>query len=72
MAASNYATGELLDRFGISPRSVTIGIGIFFILPGVAWFLTKRWWDKEKYERAGDLKQNELCRELPVVQTTAE
>jgi predicted MFS family arabinose efflux permease len=48
MAASNYATGELLDRFRISPRIVTVGIGIFFLLPGVAWFLTQRWWDREK------------------------
>ena len=46
MAASNYATGELLDRFGYSPRVVTIGMGIFFVLPGVAWFLTQRWWDR--------------------------
>ena len=48
MAASNYATGELLDRFGVSPRLVTIGIGVFFTLPGVAWFLTQRWWDREE------------------------
>jgi predicted MFS family arabinose efflux permease len=47
MAASNYVTGELLDRFGVSPRWVTIGIGVFFTLPGVAWFLTQRWWDRE-------------------------
>jgi hypothetical protein len=47
MAASNYVTGEMLDRFGFSPRLVTIGMGIFFILPGVAWFLTQRWWDRE-------------------------
>ncbi len=47
MAASNYVTGELLDRFGFSPRVVTIGMGIFFVLPGVAWFLTQRWWDRE-------------------------
>src|SRR5688500_5969391 len=47
MAASNYATGEMLDRFGYSPRLVTIGMGIFFVLPGVAWFLTQRWWDRE-------------------------
>jgi MFS family permease len=46
MAASNYAAGELLDRFGYSPRVVTIGMGIFFVLPGVAWFLTQRWWDR--------------------------
>ena len=48
MAASNYITGELLDRFQISPRIVTVGIGIFFIIPGFAWFLTQRWWDREK------------------------
>ena len=48
MAASNYVTGELLDRFQISPRIVTVGIGIFFLLPGVVWFLTQRWWDREK------------------------
>ncbi|HEY9503868.1 MAG TPA: MFS transporter [Pyrinomonadaceae bacterium] len=45
MAASNYATGESLDRFLYSPRTVTTAIGIFFLLPGVAWFLTRRWWD---------------------------
>ena len=48
MAASNYATGELLDRFQISPRIVTIGIGMFFLMPGFAWFITKRWCDREK------------------------
>jgi len=48
MAASNYVTGELLDRFQISPRIVTVGIGIFFLIPGVAWFLTQRWWDREE------------------------
>ena len=48
MAASNYATGELLDRFGFSPRTVTIGMGILFLLPGIAWFLTQRWWDREE------------------------
>jgi MFS family permease len=48
MAASNYVTGELLDRFSVSPRVVTIGIGILFIVPGLAWFLTQRWWDREE------------------------
>ena len=46
MAASNYVTGELLDRVGISPRIVTVGIGIFFLLPGIVWFITQRWWDR--------------------------
>ena len=54
MAASNYVTGELLDRFGISPRLVMIGIGLFFVLPGVAWFVTQRWWDREKVSLARD------------------
>jgi hypothetical protein len=48
MAASNYLTGELLDRFGLSPRAVAIGIGAFFLIPGVTWFVTERWWDKDQ------------------------
>ena len=52
MAASNYLTGELLDRFGYSPRAVTVGIGIFFLLPGLLWFATRRWWDNGRGERA--------------------
>jgi MFS family permease len=51
MALSNYATGEMLDRFGLSPRVVAIGIGAFFLLPGIAWFATQRWWDKDQDER---------------------
>jgi MFS family permease len=54
MAASNYLTGELLDRFGVSPRWVTVGIGLFFVLPGIAWFLTQRWWDREQVQPARD------------------
>ena len=56
MAASNYVTGELLDRFLISPRYVTVGIGLFFLMPGLAWFLTERWWDREKDLRGRELK----------------
>ena len=48
MAASNYATGESLDRFGISPRRVAVGLGMLFILSGIVWFLTQRWWDREE------------------------
>src|SRR5215204_6198488 len=48
MAASNYITGELLDRFQISPRIVTVGMGAFFLLPGLAWFMTQRWWDRDE------------------------
>ena len=63
MAASNYATGELLDRFLISPRIVTIGIGLFFLLPGLAWFLTQRWWDREK-DHANKLSAKSFFTEL--------
>ena len=45
MAASNYLVGELMDRFGFSPRWVTAGVGVFFLLPGVIWFATEKWWD---------------------------
>jgi hypothetical protein len=48
MAASNYLTGEMLDRFGFSPRTVTIAIGIFFLMPGVVWLVTEKWWDKDQ------------------------
>jgi predicted MFS family arabinose efflux permease len=50
MAASNYVTGEMLDRWNLSPRWVTVGIGAFFMLPGIVWFVTERWWDREKVE----------------------
>ena len=46
LAASNYATGEALDRFQISPRAVAVAIGIFFMLPGVIWLATRRFWDR--------------------------
>jgi len=46
LAASNYVTGELLDRFGFSPRAVTVGIGVVFLLPGLLWFATARWRDR--------------------------
>lgn len=48
MAASNYLVGEMLDRFHLSPRIVTVGIGAYFVLPGLMWFLTKRFWDTER------------------------
>src|SRR5438094_42539 len=35
------------DRHGFSPRIVTAGVGAFFILPGLFWFLTQRWWDRK-------------------------
>ena len=57
MAASNYVTGELLDRFKISPRIVTVGVGTFFLLPGIVWFITQRWWDRE--ERVARIRVDE-------------
>ena len=45
MAASNYLVGELMDRFGFSPRVVTAGVGTFFLLPGLIWFATEKWWN---------------------------
>jgi MFS family permease len=55
MAASNYTTGELLDRFHISPRLLTVGIGIFFMIPGLVWLATKRWWDREERGQTPEL-----------------
>jgi hypothetical protein len=71
MAASNYLTGELLDRFNISPRWVTIGIGSFFLIPGIAWFLTQRWWDKEEKLRVPPVRSEEPS-ELSVVHQSVE
>jgi MFS family permease len=51
MAASNYVIGELMDRFGFSPRWVTAGVGTFFLLPGFVWFLTEKWWDRKERVR---------------------
>jgi MFS family permease len=50
MAVSNYTTGALLDPIGLSPRVVSIGIGAFFLLPGLVWFATQRWWDQDNRE----------------------
>jgi hypothetical protein len=47
MAASNYVTGEALDRFNYSPRAVAVATGLFFTLPGFVWFLTKRFRDDD-------------------------
>jgi MFS family permease len=47
MAGSNYLVGELMDRFGFSPRVVTAGVGTFFLLPGLIWFVTEKWWDRK-------------------------
>jgi MFS family permease len=58
MAASNYLTGEMLDRFGWSPRYVTVGIGILFLMPGMFWLATRRWWDRDgKEARPPDVEQ---------------
>ena len=48
MAASNFIVGELMDHFGFSPRVVTVGVGSFFLLPGLVWFATWKWWDRKE------------------------
>jgi MFS family permease len=48
LAGSNYLTGELLDRFGFNPRFLAMGIGVFFLIPGIVWFLTQPWWDRDE------------------------
>ena len=48
MAASNYVVGELMERFGFSPRVVTAGVGTFFLMPGLIWFFTQKWWDRKE------------------------
>lgn len=53
LAASNYATGEALDRLGVSPRFVTVSIGAFFVVPGVVWLSTRRLWDRDGGETDG-------------------
>lgn len=53
MAASNYLVGELMDRFGFSPRVVTAGVGTFFLLPGLIWFVTQKWWDRKQGDPPG-------------------
>lgn len=55
MAASNYVTGELLDRLGFSARWVTVGIGIIFLIPGIVWLATKRWWDRGEQEHSDSI-----------------
>ena len=57
MAASNYLVGELMDRFGFSPRWVTAGVGVFFLLPGVIWFATEKWWDHKATTVDSDTSQ---------------
>ena len=73
MAASNYTTGELLDRVGLSPRWVTVGIGTFFMMPGFVWFLTQRWWDQEQRERLSHaLKRMNTDPVIPVCESKSE
>jgi hypothetical protein len=56
MAASNYVVGELMDRFGFSPRVVTAGVGAFFLIPGLLWFLTRKWWDVSEARAAARVR----------------
>ena len=64
MALSNYATGEMLDRFAMSPRIIAIAMGALFVVPGVVWFLTQRWWDREKKLAGSEDETSEVARVL--------
>src|SRR5689334_19834130 len=72
MAASNYVTGELLTRFDVSPRTVTVGVGILFLLPGITWFVTRRWWNRSTRETARTPIRIDETREQQVVHTSVE
>ncbi|MEA2173934.1 MAG: hypothetical protein QOD00_1526 [Blastocatellia bacterium] len=50
MAGSNYAMGELLDRLGYSPRTITVSIGLIFLVLGAIWFASRRWWNNGREE----------------------
>jgi MFS family permease len=62
MAGSNYLVGELMDRFGFSPRVVTVGVGIFFMLPGLIWFATEKQWNRK--EAASRSNQSKVMSDL--------
>ncbi len=42
MSISNFVTGGLLDRAGLSPRVLGTILGLYFLLPAVAWWLLQR------------------------------
>jgi hypothetical protein len=69
MAGSNYVTGELLDRFGYSPRVVTAGIGVLFIIPGLVWLTTKGWWDKASTTEAQHTGEDQTGAEQAELET---
>ncbi|MDQ4122766.1 MAG: MFS transporter [Acidobacteriota bacterium] len=47
LAGSNYAVGVLLDDFNFSLRQVTIGIGLTATIPGIIWFATRKFWQRD-------------------------
>lgn len=44
LAASSFASGELLDRYDYSPQSVVVGLGFLAAAPGFVWFALRRFW----------------------------
>ncbi|HEU5236759.1 MAG TPA: hypothetical protein VFU37_06435, partial [Pyrinomonadaceae bacterium] len=60
MAASNYVVAELMDGIGLSPRVVTVGVGIFFLMPGLIWFATRKWWDQKERIPSGVGEREEM------------
>jgi hypothetical protein len=64
MATSNYVVAELMDGFGFSPRVVTAGVGVFFLMPGVIWLVTRRHWDQKEKGSAPASTHKELPKDL--------
>lgn len=50
-AISNYTVGWLVDNSQFSPRMIASGIGIYLMLPGLAWVIVQ-WFMKNHYAAA--------------------
>jgi len=50
---------------------VTMGIGVFFLLPGIIWFASRRWWDSEGNDHLPRVKIDERT-ELSAVHQSVE
>ncbi|HEV7859576.1 MAG TPA: MFS transporter [Pyrinomonadaceae bacterium] len=68
MAGSNYAMGELVDRSGYSPRTITVSIGLIFLVLGAIWFVTRRWWNNGREDACAT---EELETSMPLKAETA-
>ncbi|HMW03090.1 MAG TPA: hypothetical protein PKE58_23325, partial [Acidobacteriota bacterium] len=50
-AISNYTVGWLVDNSQFSPRMIASGIGVYLMLPGLAWVIVQ-WFMKNHYTAA--------------------